>query len=509
MKKKSQKIKNKPIKDTPVKNRLLFAFYALFIVCFGFIVFNAAFANISYPKTALIYTALPLIILLLAANEILSRFEISDKNYRIILIVFSVVMFISEFILGLVLRHDTWFDIGAIHKGAAEWVKTGTFAGYYEYFNQFPNNLGSMTFLYIFFKAADIVGIKDFYAVSVFITCIMLTLMMVLSSLICKKAGGTTKGIFILFLFGISPQFWFMGGAVYTDALSMLFPVLVLWLYQRTKGQNGKKRIYTYLLMGLAAAIGALIKFTVVIVVIAVAIDMCFFEKPKELLTALVCVAGVFAIIFTSFNGYIYSKHLDKEMNDKLMRPHIHWVMMGLKGDGRYNAEDYRFTDSFRDLKEKKEKDSEEVARRIKKLGAPGIFKLVCAKTAIDFGDGTYGISDFLNIQPSNKTSLHDWVLYDGKNYDKYSTYATALHIVLMFGMIMGILLMLINKTYKENKMLVPYLALIGIWLFLMGWETNRRYFSNFAPMIFISVSLVAHNFRSLFKSRTSNTVKK
>ena len=332
--------------------------------------------------------------------------------------------------------------------------------------------------------------------------------MFCLCSLICKRKGNITKAVFILILFAISPQFWFIGGSVYTDSLSMLFPVLVFWLYLRSKEQSGKKKLITYLLMALAAAIGSLIKITVIIGMIAVLIDMCFFDKPRNLLMAAACASVITAVVMAGFNGYIYSRHLNKDTRDKMMRPYIHWVMMGLHGDGRYNANDYKFTDKFKNVEEKTEKDLEETVKRINKLGVPGLYKLICTKSAIDFGDGTYGISDFLNIRPAYKTGVHDLVLYEGKNYKIYSTYATALHIVLMLGMVLGVILMLIKKTYMDKKLLVPYLALMGIWLFLMCWETNRRYFSNFAPMIFISVSLTAQRFGHILPKRKGGAEK-
>lgn len=37
------------------------------------------------------------------------------------------------------------------------------------------------------------------------------------------------------------------------------------------------------------------------------------------------------------------------------------------------------------------------------------------------FGDGTLGISDFLDDMPQNDTKLHEYILYDGSHYNVYS----------------------------------------------------------------------------------------
>ena len=60
-------------------------------------------------------------------------------------------------------------------------------------------------------------------------------------------------------------QFYFLGGAVYTDMLSVMFPVLFFYLYLNSKEQSGKRKIITYILMGLTITIGSLNKFTVII----------------------------------------------------------------------------------------------------------------------------------------------------------------------------------------------------------------------------------------------------
>ena len=47
----------------------------------------------------------------------------------------------------------------------------------------------------------------------------------------------------------------------------------------------------------------------------------------------------------------------------------------------------------------------------------------------------------------------------------------------------------LVGRTHKqgEGPLCLPlYVAVFGVWLFLMFWETNPRYFSNFAPVIIV-----------------------
>lgn len=470
-----------------IKERLIRIFYGVFAVCFSLVFISVLFKNPSFKPQWLIPSVIAVLVILSLIYCIIAKYETAlDNHYYKILICFAVVMLAVEIITGIILRYDPMWDVGAVQKGAAEWADTGTFESYYPYFSGFPNNLGGMAFLTVFFKIASVFGIRDYYAVGVVVTSLMSSITIVLVSLICRSLTNTRNALFALVLFAVSAQYWFLGGAVYTDALTIIFPALVFWLYLISKKQFGAKRIVTYLLMGFTAAIGSLVKFTVLIMLIAIVVDICFNYKPKEILKAGVCFVGVVAVIMLSFNAYIYSNHLDRSVMKRESRPYMHWVMMGLNGSGRYNPSDYEFTDSIKDPVRKRKAVTEETFKRVKKLGISGIYNLAVKKSAIDFGDGTYGSTDFFWISPQNETKLHDWVIESEKHYKKYGTYTTAVQTVVILFMLIGAFMAILKKNEYSKKMFPLYLSVFGIWLFLMCWETNRRYFVNFAPIILI-----------------------
>ena len=111
-------------------------------------------------------------------------------------------------------------------------------------------------------------------------------------------------------------------------------------------------------------------------------------------------------------------------------------------------------------------------------------------KSTADFGNGTYGAEDFYNCNPQTDTKLHDWILPEGKNYKKYATYATSMHIAILILMLTAAWGFVCSDDEKRKKMFSLYLTIFGVYLFLLCWETNRRYFSNFAPVIFICGTL-------------------
>ena len=99
--------------------------------------------------------------------------------------------------------------------------------------------------------------------------------------------------------------------------------------------------------MGLTITIGSLNKFTVIIIAIAIGIDLLINRKFKEFTKILVSVVSIMMIFNVTFNLYMYSSHLDRQTAKGENTPYNHWVMMGLKGDGVYNPEDYEFTRKY------------------------------------------------------------------------------------------------------------------------------------------------------------------
>lgn len=474
------------------RKTLTWLFYLLFAVCFTFVIANIILQNQYYDTLYLILVTICVLIGLYWIYKLPEKYNaFLDKQYTKILIIFAAVMFVIELLIGISLRSELIFDIGNINKGAREWVETGSFESFYQYYYYCPNNLAPMAFLYIFFKLASFIGIHDTYAVAVFLLSVMTALTMALVSLTCKKLAGTKSGIFVLVLFALSAQFYIMGAAVYTDAMTMLFPVLIFYLYLISKEKTkARDKIIIYLLMGITAAIGSMLKFTVFIMAIAVLIDMVLNKNTiKDSWKAALCFVGITAIAMTAFNSYIYAFHLDKERAYQDNKPYIHWVMMGLGGNGLYNQSDSNFTDAMKP-EERTEKVTQEIIKRVKERGAAGMFDLFVTKSSIDLGDGTYGLSDTINYTPLHETKLRDWVVEKSKHFNKYATYSTAVHISLLIFMLLGAWYFVFRKNKLSGKMLPLYLSIFGLWAFLLLWESNKRYFSNFAPLIFICGTL-------------------
>ena len=118
-----------------MKKKIIWLFYLLFAICFTFTAINIILHNTYYKALHLIcVTTICLVGLTIIYKNLSKNVKFIEKNYNKILISFGIGMFIIEIVLGIALRYDPLWDVGAIHKGAIEWVETGTFENYYEYF---------------------------------------------------------------------------------------------------------------------------------------------------------------------------------------------------------------------------------------------------------------------------------------------------------------------------------------------------------------------------------------
>ena len=483
------------------KKFLVYMFCAFFSVCFSYLLVNILFNNAeyNYKKLGLSFYIFAAVYLLTYAYIRLRKIEeFLTRHYKKNLLSFLCIMFIVQMSFGLFLRFKPDFDIEAVYQGAIEWVQTGTFAKYYDYYYHFPNNLGAMTFLHFFFSIASFLGFEDYFLVGMIVNSILSILTMMVVSLILKHISGAKQAVFALVIFAVYLPFYFIAPVFYTDSLSMLFPVLFYYLYLKLKDTSYNKKFFLIcILMGLAASIGMKIKFTVVIMVIAVAIDMFINSNWKKAISANAVVCSVILICFAVFNVYIYSYHLDRERARQDNDPYVHWVMMGLKGSGGYNPDDYLFTRSFKDPDERKAAIIQEIKRRISEYGPDGMFKFLTKKSVKCFGDGTFGLDDFL-ADREDKNVLHSFVISEGDKYELYRHICEAILFTLMLFMVLLALKYFFSK--EKNIYLAPLVAVFGIFLFLLGWEANRRYFTNFVPVIIVCAVLGIDYFQLLVK---------
>ncbi len=468
-----------------VKRVLCLAMYCVFLFLFSFVSLSVLFGQVGYTYNLVGLFAL-VVIVVVGIVLLIRRIPTDCTLYRQESMWFPLALtlfLLLQLLAGWSLRFESAFDFAAVYKGAVSWAETGTFVDFYDYFDWFPNNLGAMTFLSIIFKFAKWIGIRDYFFVGVLVNSVMATFTLRYAYLIVRKmtAQNSPAGIAVLLFFMLNPACYMVGAAFYTDALSMLFPVMFYYYYLCfKKGERSKRSL---VLMSLAGAVGILIKSTVLIMVVAVLIDALMNRHFRKMVHILAGVVAMFVLFSGAMHGCLYTKHLNRDLAARKNTPIGHWIMMGLNqnSQGAYNGEDYVFTRSFEDPDVRDAAIRKEIQTRLKTAGVSGTTRLVTVKLTKAFGDGTFALSDFLDDGPLRNSWLHSYVLYDSPSYwlYKYCTQVPLL-VVYFFVLVAGW-----NRFRKMSFEIAPFVAIIGLMLFLAFWESSSRYFLNFVPVIY------------------------
>jgi 4-amino-4-deoxy-L-arabinose transferase-like glycosyltransferase len=480
------------------------ALYVFWVAVFALVLCLVLFNN-PYGRSAVL---LPLIMLLFVAPMLLGvwwalgRAELSERLGRRALFVFMGVTAIVQLILGYYLCFTPEWDMRAIFEGGRLWALTGTFeGGTFEggslpfYFAVNPNQYGGLFLFRCIFSVWHFFGGTDFYMAAVVYNVLALQVMVFAVYFAVKRLIGVQGGVFSLFLLGIFLPVYVMGAAYYTDVLSLPFVACVFALYVYAKfEQRLWKRLALFAACGGVAAVGAIIKFPVVVVLIAAFFDLFLVNLPFRkrgiwrIHIACMCIAVcVASALFLGFRTYMdMDTKLDPQLIERYRLPLLHHMMMGLHGSGRYNHGDFAFTWSFPDRATRQNEVMNAIERHISDLGVAGMLRLAINKARLNFGDGTYALQDLLGVGPVRKNRLHEYVLGNGTHFNSYAILSTSLLCALYSLMLAGAACFI----RKPGVTLVPWLSLLGLLLFLTFWETNQRYTTNFFPMLIIGASL-------------------
>ncbi len=481
-----------------VKNTGLYAVYILFALSFSVISiysFIALFIKDNHkPFITISFTILTAILVFSLAYFIDKYNDKLSKYYYKINAVFCLLYFVALMVFGSLLEFTPAYDMSAIYHSAIELVEQGTMAtvNYQtvgtDYFYWFPNNLGTTWFLSLFFYIGKIFSFTNYFLIGTLVNSALICVTIFVSSLICRRLFGNLSAFLALVFYLCMPSLLFSAAAFYTDFLSISFPVITFYIYLRLCGAKTlKSKAILIFALSLSVAIGAMIKFTTIIVFISIVAITLLLKKFK--LLGVICLAVIPVLLLSNLIvGTLSAAHLDKERSQAQNTPYIHWIMMGLKNEGRYNGEDYVFTRSFESTQERDRAIIEEIKNRVNNLGVSGLWRLWLIKTNTVFSDGTFGISDFLDDSPKNDLPIHDVVLYSGEHYFLYKAICDGVLLLMIILSVTGAIILLRKKRFDST--LILYLSLIGIMVFLSMWEVSGRYSTNFMPFIVITATL-------------------
>lgn len=422
-----------------------------------------------------------------AAGLVLSKIEgFLEKHKKIFLLLFLAIYGVVVYVLGVSSRGIPVNDSGVVYEGA-QYMAGLSDEIKWTYFARWNNNIMPMLYLGFLFRIATFVGIKDPWYFAVAVNTIY-----VLIALYCvfwlggrrgrHKTASAWLGMLMLALY--FPIFGHTQ-SMYTDAFSFCYGIgaFCLWLHNQESGRTGVKYQLGNALAGIVWAVGAQLKMTVVISLVAVICYQILFGSFKELLRR--CTAAVLLVVAVAVGCSCYIKTLpSRQYEDAWGMPFVGYLIaLGLEGNGAFNLESEYFNSVCGEVGEDKWTYTKAYIWEHK-----GNFfdkEHVVAKARHNFATGTMVASDFL-WAAEREGFVYQCISYWGQYRVPYRTWITGYwYMVLGLAFVAWLSRAFLCRGKEDVIVFVVVMSMFGIMLYVMIGEANNRQLYNHLPWIF------------------------
>lgn len=408
--------------------------------------------------------------------------------------------FILFLVLGFVFYH-TYFITGwdsQIIVEIASYLSEGWVPKvYHSYLSFYPNNL-LMTWIYsILFKISTVFyGINPIYF-SILFQSFLACLTGYLLFLIVKNISRVLYAYIVWFIYVIHIAINPWISILYSDSLALIFPILIIWLYQQM--ENGKNIKIKWSLIGFFSYIGFKIKPQVFIVVIAIFIVESLkliinCDKSTLIIRVKSYLSFIISLILTLIfcNVFIFS-NLNLEINSEDKVTISHYLMMGLnyETNGTYSYDDVLLSQFSKSITERKERNYDVINQRLTEMKFNGLVKHLAKKSLVIYGDGTYAWmqeGNFFAREFDDRNSIISPFLksiYYGDNYKLFSTFKHMIWLIIIIGTC-GVFLYFYQSNKPNSIIFVMVISLIGLFLFEILFEARARYLFIYIPFYII-----------------------
>ena len=424
-----------------------------------------------------------------------------ERVRRVAVPAYLIVLFAVQVVLGYMMEYVPSGDNFMLYNGSELLAGDGCFDRYPDfelYLARYSNQWGFLLFFTAMWKLFGLLGFESIFVPMVIVQAALYIPGVLCALAVARKTRGVRAELLLLMMLATCLPMYLAAGVLYTDTFSLPFVMMTLYFALRVaEAERLKSRLLWAAACGLAAALGGMIKMTVVIVLIAAVIVWLLRLK---LVHAAACAALCVVILFVG-NGTVehalLSGPIDPQMYRQHNTPKIHWVMMSIPSadnpyGGYYN--DYKLTWEMMEQGALREEIVDSIFLRMKDkiytLRYPN--RLVMAalrKNAANFGDGTFGMTEMLDDNPVRPNVVSQVVLGEGRHYALYQGIASG---VFFAQLLLAIAACVRDIRRWDLRMAAGYVAAFGMMLFLMLWEARARYFFGFVPVILLLASRIA-----------------
>ncbi|QEA59800.1 hypothetical protein FGL74_08795 [Leuconostoc koreense] len=214
----------------------------------------------------------------------------------------------------------------------------------------------------------------------------------------------------------------------------------------------------------------------------------------KKISTVLVVIFS-FIFLYTITQSTITQQTLIHVNRDRAI-PAVHFMNMGISGEGGYNAQDTLKMGELATKSEKIAYSQKMYVKRLKKLGVIGYFRFIIQKQINNTADGSFAWGkeghfiqgDQIPRSHGLKRMIENYLYIYGENVANFRFIAQFIWLIILSCIFFG----WHNKSHATQ---IIRLGITGAFLFLLLFEGGRsRYIIQFLPLFLLGASLLVHD---------------
>ena len=417
--------------------------------------------------------------------------RLDDKRFATTVILVGVGIILAiQLVCAFLLQMEPKTDVMQVETYARHIAAEGSFSFVTSDFDnyyiiRYQNNVPYMLILSLVYRIEYLLTGSFSRVPMIILSTLSLNLSILLTVMTSRKLFGNRKAVFTLILCALFSPFFTYTPYFYTDSLSIPFATGCVFTFVSAVQCDGKKKkAVLFPLSGALCCIGFLIKGSVAILLPAALIWLLLRNGLKNAAKQGIALILGFAVLFGAYSAVIKSINLiPEEMSRRYQFPLTHWAMVGTNDLGAFSPEDRKYTLAYPSKEEKVQANLDKIGERLSEKGFFGTVLHLGIKAVWTWQDGTYYIANYLENY-YRYTPLHSLILYDGDLRLFYYAICCGFQLFLLLMMAYGGIAARKSREIAITTFL--RIAVIGLALFLLIWETNARYLFNFTPLFLL-----------------------
>ena len=427
------------------------------------------------------------------------RLDADDRLTRRWAVALLAIIFAQLLLVGKLMLIEPTSDSGTIWYSVADVVETGTiskevsrYTSCYEftktsnhnYFLIYPMTRFMVAYLLPYCKAVhELLGVELRtqlgFAFGAGLNAVSILAAVWFGFLTVRKEKGNAAALLFLILCFLFLPYSLNVYRVYSDTLSLPYLTLSIYLFVLADRETRTgRRLPLFFTAGLAAAVGALLKGNIWILVIAALIYRLVRVRDRKKAPLDLLCAALGLLLVTQIWAFSADRlpWLDTTESDRYELPTMHWILMASEGDGGFDKDATEYMLSLDSVEARREAAIEKYIQRFHARGKRKFIEFTFRKITRVLSDGMFTQRNYLDRQEGR--ALEPFVTRSGEYYTAFRSYTWIfLYFVYLWIGVSAVTRAIRKKT---DTAFLFHVCLFGLILFFSFWEVKARYLLNF-----------------------------